>query len=63
MAKETKQKVIFGNTTNNCHYKYDFGRNSRSMINYTWEYLSSQYEGLKRENLVYHKYNNIVNSE
>ena len=56
MAKETKQKVIFGNTTNNCHYKYDFGRNSRSMIKYTWEYLSSKYEGLKRENLVYKKF-------
>lgn len=39
-----------------CHYKYDFGRNSRSMIIYTWEYLSSKYEGLKRENLVYKKY-------
>ena len=46
-----------------CHYKYDFGRNPRSMINYTWEYLLSKYEGLKRENLVYHKYSNIVNSK
>lgn len=39
-----------------CHYKYDFGRNSHSMIKYTWEYLSSKYKGLKRENLVYKKY-------
>jgi 5-methylcytosine-specific restriction endonuclease McrA len=46
-----------------CHYKYDFGRNSRSMINYTWEYLLSKYDGLKRENLVYHKYSNTVNSK
>lgn len=46
-----------------CHYKYDFGCNSRSMIKYTWEYLLSKYEGLKRENLVYHKYSNIVNSK
>lgn len=45
-----------------CHYKYDFGRNSRLMINYTWEYLLSKYEGLKRENLIYHKYSNIDNS-
>ena len=56
MGKETKQKDIFGDTINNCHYKYDFGRNPRSMINYTWKYLSSKYEGLKRENLVYKKY-------
>ena len=45
-----------------CHYKYDFGRNPRPMINYTWEYLLSKYEDLKRENLVYHKYSNIDNS-
>lgn len=56
MGKDTKQKDISGDTTNICHYKYDFGRNSRSMINYTWEYLLSKYEGLKRENLVYKKY-------
>lgn len=42
----------------NCHYKYDFGRNPRPMIIYTWKYLSSQYDGLKRENLVYKKFFN-----
>lgn len=47
----------------NCHYKYDFGVNCKDMINYTREYLSLFYGALKRENLVYHKYSNIVNSK
>ena len=45
-----------------CHYKYDFGVNCKEMINYTQNYLSSFYGVLKRENLTYHKYNNIDNS-
>lgn len=56
MAKEIKQKVIFGSTTNNCHYKYDFGVNCKDMINYTRDYLSSFYGALKRSELTYHKY-------
>ena len=62
MEKGEKQKDISGDTTNNCHYKYDFGRNPRPMINYTRNYLSSFYGVLKRENLVYHKYSNTSNS-
>lgn len=57
MEKGEKQKDIFGDTTNNCHYKYDFSDNYSEMCKYTWEYLSSLYEGLNKENLVYHKYN------
>lgn len=56
MERETKQKDIFGDTMNNCHYKYDFGVNCKDMINYTRNYLSSFYGVLKRENLTYHKY-------
>ena len=62
MGKETKQKDIFGDTTNKCHYKYDFGVNCKEMINYTRNYLSSFYGPLKRSKLTYHKYSNIDNS-
>ena len=57
MGKETKQKDIFGDTTNKCHYKYDFSDNYREMYNYTWNYLLKQYGALDKEKLVYHKYN------
>ena len=40
----------------NCHYKYDFTEDYPKMYKYTWNYLSSLYEGLNKENLVYHKY-------
>jgi 5-methylcytosine-specific restriction endonuclease McrA len=40
----------------NCHYNYDFKDFSHEMENYTWNYLSSLYDGLNRENLIYSKY-------
>ena len=57
MGKDTKQKDISGDTTNNCHYKYDFSDNYREMYKYTWNYLLKQYGTLDKEKLVYHKYN------
>lgn len=56
MGKDTKQKDISGDTTNICHYKYDFSDNYREMYKYTWNYLLKQYGTLDKEKLVYHKY-------
>jgi len=53
LGKGIEENVV--TACQNCHYLYDFGTNSKEMINYTREYLKSKYSDWGEEKLVYKK--------
>lgn len=53
LGKGIEENVV--TACQNCHYLYDFGTNSKEMINYTRKYLKSKYSDWDEEKLVYKK--------
>lgn len=53
LGKGIEENVV--TACQNCHYLYDFGTNSKEMINYTREYLKSKYSDWDEEKLIYKK--------
>lgn len=40
----------------NCHYEYDMGKNTKYYVQFTEDYLKSQYEDWDKQSLIYNKW-------